>query len=899
MSAENKRDVESALGDTVKSLGTQKDSFLSEAGLARAIESTKNLASEDAVMKYQGLENGHQLGDFVIESKIQQGGMGVIYSATQQPLGRRVALKTIIPSKVSEFSRERFRRERKLLGELHESNVVPVFAAGVEGEVEYFAMPYIKGQSIKEIVHEGESHVFSNIVIAQIIIDLADGVDAIHQQGIIHRDITPNNVILDDSARAWLIDFGIATKVDSKPSETSRDFSVFELSTDGRLGTPRYKAPELEQGVSGTPTDVFGLGVCLYCLVTNSDFSIERYREAGLSATPSTPQPLKSICLKALDDEPEKRYKSAAELASDLRRWLRDEPVNASTYSSMQRAWLWLKRNPIKSVSTASAFLILAIASIAAVTNADSRAQAASAQLNSKLSRMESLLLAGDFDEAEEVVAADQQFLRITAEKNQKLFLQLASLIWRTNGIESAMTVIDKARKTTDDGPLLAELKLLEADLFYAVDFQKSEQLVNEALESSLLSDNGMLYARALLSPNAIEEGKLIRAVIDNNPFHLRAQQLLVMNLIFLGKESEARQQLASARVLFPRDPSLMIAEGFVAKLFTATEVYERAGKLEVVFPEIGGHIDYHGFVEPNPIEPVEPIDWRQFDDADPEINRILELMPRPELIKAPDINTAMREVDRFLQLLVSLQNQMAETGYVLLPPSLFRALSDFKRISRLPSDPDYWPALEPELRKVATANPDMLFRFALARSLYAQHKRDASKWLEAQKILEESLLIKSVFPIRPIVIQQLALVSIDNYIFHTQKSESAKKRMVRALKLLISEGRMPSCKQTRQWINLVEGCLHAKEWELAGNFCKQWRQALEDENGSKDDVAHAMAYSAVAARARRNYVNALSWIDEAIEMAPDHPQIQDMKNVRSGIIREFETEVKTLERRK
>ena len=301
MTTDPKNFEEQKLNEILKKIDQPQDELLEETALQRALTNIQKIgrgkheSSTSVIEKnneFTHLARGDRLGDFVIDRKIAQGGMGVIYSATQEPITRMVALKTIIPGRANNFILERFRREREILGRLHESNIVSLFAAGTQDEVEYFAMPYIEGlsvrrldkhikstngqMSLREVVNkklserpilDGDENVpeidksavagamwrpSRNYLdeVVRLIIDLADGVQAVHDAGYIHRDITPNNVVVDTAGRPWLIDFGIATSIPADATSVPSP-GLYTQSVGGQLGTPRYKAPELKQNMAG------------------------------------------------------------------------------------------------------------------------------------------------------------------------------------------------------------------------------------------------------------------------------------------------------------------------------------------------------------------------------------------------------------------------------------------------------------------------------------------------------------------------------------------------------------------------------------------------------------------------------------------------------------------------
>ena len=255
-----------------------------------------------------------RLGDFRIGKEISRGGMKIVYEAVQEPLGRRVAVATIRYGRVIPQNRERFLREQRVLAMLHETHIVPIFAAGRDGPIQYFAMPYIDGAALHEIVgtaQEWESagrgaampslqELAKRVLdkrndsaaarspletetvprsrtlsreyfrsVARVMADVAQSLHYAHEHEIFHRDLKPANIMVDTDGQSWLIDFGLAGCLlgpDDQHGEGQRgDFDAPLTMTDDMLGTPAYMAPEQKQGVVRDPrVNVWGLGVTLY-----------------------------------------------------------------------------------------------------------------------------------------------------------------------------------------------------------------------------------------------------------------------------------------------------------------------------------------------------------------------------------------------------------------------------------------------------------------------------------------------------------------------------------------------------------------------------------------------------------------------------------------------------------
>ena len=263
--------------------------------------------------------------------------MGTIYLARDRT-GREVALKRLLPG-VSHDGRERFRREAEAIARLQHPGIVAIHDIGVdeESQLPYYTMDYVAGRELAEVRPELSREAFLTLVQK-----VAIGLHYAHEQGIVHRDVKPQNILVDARGEPRIADFGLA-----------RDLGRSSLTEDGDLvGTPLFMAPEQLSGESGRVdrrTDVYALGVLLYEGLTGtlpieagSFFELQQRVQKEIPAAPSTradvPVELDRIVLKALEKSPDHRYLSAEDLALDLGRFLRGESVEASAVSSWARA---------------------------------------------------------------------------------------------------------------------------------------------------------------------------------------------------------------------------------------------------------------------------------------------------------------------------------------------------------------------------------------------------------------------------------------------------------------------------------------------------------------------------------------------------------------------------------
>jgi serine/threonine protein kinase/WD40 repeat protein len=369
-----------------------------------------------------------RLGEYRIVRELGRGGMGVVYEAVQEPLGRRVALKVMPSHAVANPTLlERFRREARAAARLHHTNIVPVFGIGEHEGTHFYAMQFIQGQGLEAVLQEvrrlrgGQavtpgpddtvsaraargmlSGQFSAAAsappaasslgagravepappselsgqtagpyyrsVARLGVQAAEALDHAHRHGVLHRDVKPSNLLLDTEGTIWVTDFGLARADDSDTLTHSGEV----------IGTLRYMAPERFAGRADARSDVYSLGLTLYELLAlrpafgESDRArlIERVLHETPAAPrrldPALPRDLETIVLKATARESEQRYPTAAALAEDLRQFLAGRPIRARRTGPLERCWRWCRRNPLVASLTSTIALLLLVLAIGA-----------------------------------------------------------------------------------------------------------------------------------------------------------------------------------------------------------------------------------------------------------------------------------------------------------------------------------------------------------------------------------------------------------------------------------------------------------------------------------------------------------------------------------------------------
>jgi serine/threonine-protein kinase len=292
----------------------------------------------------------YSLGDYQLVGELARGGMGLVFRAWHGRLKRHVALKLMLPNQLDSASRvRRFRIEAEATARLEHPNIVPIYEIGEVGGQHFLCMKLIQGETLGQVLARGR---FEARRASEFVATLAQAVHYAHQRGVLHRDLKPGNILVDEFGQPQVTDFGLARLLERDPELTQ---------PDAVLGTPAYMAPEQAAGRTKDLTvasDIYSLGVVLYEMLTGrtpfrADTTLELLRQVRECEPPpprrvdrKIPRDLDTICRKCLRKEPERRYATAQALADDLRRFLRGEPVSARPVAPLTRAALWCRRNP-------------------------------------------------------------------------------------------------------------------------------------------------------------------------------------------------------------------------------------------------------------------------------------------------------------------------------------------------------------------------------------------------------------------------------------------------------------------------------------------------------------------------------------------------------------------------
>ena len=387
------------------------EELLTSVAMIEELKNQTTTANDSLKNEIKQITKLERIGDYRIIRELGRGGMGVVFEAIHESLGRRVAIK-VMPNRTFDDAKylERFQREAQAAATLHHTNIVSVFGIGQAGEHHYYVMEFVDGQSLADLLKQlnqmssantevgweaetrdeqsikPQTDEFGPIASKQILVhlrekfdsslerfrwtarigaQLADGLAYAHGLNTLHRDIKPSNLLIDKNETVWLTDFGLVKNTSHQTITKTGDI----------IGTPQYMAPESFEGTYDERSETYCLGLTLYEMATlKPAFANATTPELIKNITTSTPTPpkklepkiprdLNRIILKSVSKEPSYRYQSAAALRDDLRAFLDDRPIAARQISLVENMWRWSRRNPAQAaLSFFSAVMLLTIA---------------------------------------------------------------------------------------------------------------------------------------------------------------------------------------------------------------------------------------------------------------------------------------------------------------------------------------------------------------------------------------------------------------------------------------------------------------------------------------------------------------------------------------------------------
>ncbi len=420
-------------------------------------------AARAVQLPYKSSDVIRRIGPYDVLAELGRGGMGVVYKAYSLRLCRLCALKVMIAGDhASEVEIVRFQNEAMLAARMQHPHIVSVFDAGEDEGLFYFVMEFVDGRPLTDYIDDGSEEAMR--VGLRAIAESARALHYAHEKGVIHRDIKPDNILIDAQGHPHITDFGIAKNIEVEVGMTAKG---------ALMGTPAYMSPEQANGelaAIGPHSDVYSLGATLYHLCAgqqpfvapNPYVLLTRILEdeppspreiARKVRGRDLPLDLETICLKTVEKDASRRYGSALELAEDLEAYLQDRPIAARPVSAAERLQKLIRRNRAVFVGAAVVFTTLLVVGASFGAVVVSTIQKTSASLRAQ----------------DEKAAIDQ------AETLERSI--------RVNMLQGRADVVRELVNKLREDPLLSSIEVVRTDRTYAYTDLATRKAVARRLE--------------------------------------------------------------------------------------------------------------------------------------------------------------------------------------------------------------------------------------------------------------------------------------------------------------------------------------------------------------------------------------------------------------------------------
>jgi tetratricopeptide (TPR) repeat protein len=589
-------------------------------GLAEEAEQPVSAAELEALLD-RLRSRGRLSSRYRIEHVLGRGGMGIVYAAFDEDLGRRIALKTLsgelsAAAVAQPIKLARFLEEAQVTGQLEHPSIVPVYELGLDEEDRvYYTMQLVEGETLARVFERAREGAdgWTRERALGVLQRVCDAVAFAHSRGVLHRDLKPSNVMVGSFGQVYVMRSGVESGTEKKPevetarrSSASADSPVLQTQAGQKLGTPAYMSPEQAAGANDgldARSDVYALGAILYELLAGHP----PYLREGSSSDPhevlrrvvvgppepivsvarGAPEELVAICERAMARDSAVRYPSVVELAADLGAYLEGRVVRAHRTGPWIELRKWVGRNRATAASLGAAFAAVALGAgvfawLRTVNEVQAKEHALaesglkqSALAQSHLARAR---LGSQRGAWTDVLESIDRAREAGYEDSSELALLTAEALLAMGQSRSARAALASVEVKRMPSGQRGRLHLLQSEIEQTPQgsARTALDLVRAALEEELAPAD-RAYARGMLAERTTDSLAAFDEALALDPFHFGARNARLSTLFFLGRYEEAEEAARTQASLFPEDPA---ARAFQALVASARGEAERAERL-------------------------------------------------------------------------------------------------------------------------------------------------------------------------------------------------------------------------------------------------------------------------------------------------------------------------------
>lgn len=840
-----------------------------------AIRSTMADESPQAIPLGDSIECGTRIGSYVIEERIGGGAFADVYRAKDSLLNRMAALKFLKTwSHEAEHLRARMLREAQAVATLQHPHVVPVFETGSVDGHDYIASRFIDGPTLNQWTREFKPDFHQSV---SVVAKLASALDAAHCNGIIHRDVKPDNVMMHDG-NPMLLDFGLA----------HLGTASVALTHEGDIvGTPAYMSPEQANGVRevGPASDIYSLGVVLYQMITHKlpfEGSTPALLHSTIHEDPTPPRKINSaipvdlqtVCLKGMSKSPSERYTTAQQMADDLWKFYHGDPVTARPISAAEKTARRIRKYPI--ASTLALLLLVSMGvglgvaiQYQGVVLERNRATAAEATTQGLLARDAAVsgLLAQRRGQTQVAVERFREAIERGYVDESDLQISIAECELVNGNFDRVSKALERANGHSVSEDVAARVKLIQLQLVLegAIDDEALAPItLLRNIDSQQLSESNRYFLAGLDASTSERAFDNFVLAYELDPHHYAARRLAAITAFTLADFEQALAICETTDQIFPKHVNVSFS-------LIALLAYSALGDDEQVAKILAEQPDKE-----------ERVAWQAASDF---VSDLCQRFDTGELRvfkddKIGEAELTLAQMDKMLDEFINRHLSLFRKNHWFLPPRIEGAFHRFQLAvaGQVDQQNSLFGGLTGKFSGVATelrdsgialvdAHPEASLTTTIARHALDKAGGTLEVTIQVQQFYEAAIDSKSFLSgtrKHALIGSYLSAMALSR--FHKHDVESNSQRANQVLQMIDPESVNDAALLRALSLSQLQDNTN---WQAAGRFIPRWVTVAKQSDDSAS-IMDSLWHNALFLRSQENWYFVLTTCDELLERFPE-----------------------------